>query len=65
MTWIRVSVTRDVTDPPNRNLIPRFTKEGEHKKMRNDALVMEIRGYRIVEKGIFTVSLADFPSGHG
>jgi hypothetical protein len=51
--------------PPNRNLIPRFTKEGEHKKMRNDALVMEIRGYRIVEKGIFTVSLADFPSGHG
>jgi hypothetical protein len=40
-------------------------KEGEHKKMRNDALVMEIRGYRIVEKGIFTVSLTAFPSGHG
>jgi hypothetical protein len=33
------------------------------QKMRKDAWVVEIRGYRIVEKGIFTVSLAAFPSG--
>jgi hypothetical protein len=37
---------------------------GEHKKTMNDALVMEIRGYRIVEK-IFTVSHAAFPSRRG
>jgi hypothetical protein len=37
-------------------------KEGEHRKMMKDALVMEIRGYRVVEKGIFIVSLVAFPS---
>jgi hypothetical protein len=40
-------------------------KEGEHKKTRKDALVVEIRGYQVVEKEIFIVSLAAFLSGHG
>jgi hypothetical protein len=30
-----------------------------------DALVMKIRGYRIVEKRIFIVSYVAFPSGRG
>jgi hypothetical protein len=33
--------------------------------MMKDALVVEIRGYRIVEKGIFTFTLVAFPSRHG
>jgi hypothetical protein len=40
-------------------------KKGEHKKTMKDALVVKIRGYWIVEKGIFTVSHAAFPFGHG
>jgi hypothetical protein len=30
-----------------------------------DVLVVEIRGYQIVEKRIFTVSHVAFPFGHG
>jgi hypothetical protein len=35
--------------PLNRNLIPRFTKEGEHKKTMKDALIVEIREYWTAE----------------
>jgi hypothetical protein len=31
--------------PFNKNLVLRFTKEGEHKKMMKDALIVEIREY--------------------
>jgi hypothetical protein len=40
-------------------------KKGEHKRTMKDALVVKIREYQIVEKGIFTVSHATFPFGRG
>jgi hypothetical protein len=44
MTLIRVSITWGVIALSlNRNLIPRFTKGGEHKKTTKDALIAEIR----------------------
>jgi hypothetical protein len=36
--------------PLNRNLILRFTKEGEHKKTMNAALIVEIREYWTAER---------------
>jgi hypothetical protein len=44
MTLIRVPGTWDITILlPYRNLVPRFMKEGEHKKTMEDALIVEIR----------------------
>jgi hypothetical protein len=40
-------------------------KAREHKKTMKDALVVEIRGYWIVEKRIFIVSHVAFPSRCG
>jgi hypothetical protein len=40
-------------------------KGGEAQENKEGCTDVEIRGYRIVKKGIFTVSLAAFPSGRG
>jgi hypothetical protein len=51
MTLVRVSIIQGVTALPlNRNLVPRFTNEGEHKKTMKDALIVEIREYWTAEQ---------------
>jgi hypothetical protein len=47
MIEIMKFITRGVTVLPlKRNIVPRLTKGGEHKKMMKDALGVEIRGRR-------------------
>jgi hypothetical protein len=66
MTLIRILKTRDVTTLPFTETSPRdLWKKGEHKKTMNGALFVEIRGYLIVDKRIFTISHAAFPFGRG
>jgi hypothetical protein len=66
MTLIRVLKTWDIATLPFTEILSRdLRKKGKHKKTVNDALVVELRGYRIVEKRIFTVSHAAFPFGCG
>jgi hypothetical protein len=66
MTLIRALKTWDITTLPFTEILSwDLRKKGKHKKTVNDAWVVELRGYRIVEKRIFTVSHAAFPFGCG
>jgi hypothetical protein len=51
------------TLPLKRNHVPRFTKEGEHKKMMEDAFTVYQEGYRnSCKEENFSIIHATFPS---